>query len=315
MTFKSMKTLVLTLLMLATSFFAAAQPFSSEKTNEGIWVLDNGEKVFFYQTQTKSLNGAYPRANYVHPLYLPGGLEITEDFPADHLHHRGIFWAWHQVVVDDRELGDAWECRDFVWDVQQAEAKPNDKGQIDLQSKVIWKSPHLKDNHGEYIPIVEENVTITAHIAKENYRVIDFQIAIRALEKNLKIGGSKDEKGYGGFSVRVKMPEDIMFFSSDGSVEPKINQVEAGSWMNITGSMLSDGRPAGVMIINHKDNPMFPEKWILRKARSMQNPVFPGRELFEISNEKPLILKYRLVVYSGALKEPQIHSLEKAYQK
>ena len=57
----------------------------------------------------------------------------------------------------------------------------------------------------------------------------------------------------------------------------------------------------GVAIICHPDNPMFPEKWILRKKGSMQNPVFPGREPVALSMTDPLILKYRLIIYAGHL--------------
>ena len=36
---------------------------------------------------------------------LSDGQVLTEDFPADHLHHRGIFWAWHQVYVGEKAMG------------------------------------------------------------------------------------------------------------------------------------------------------------------------------------------------------------------
>jgi hypothetical protein len=61
---------------------------------------------------------------------------LTEDFPKDHLHHRGVFWAWHQVLIGDKKMGDAWECRDFIWDVQQF-----DQGQSDLNSMTLNR-PH-----------------------------------------------------------------------------------------------------------------------------------------------------------------------------
>ncbi len=302
-----------TVIFLAMVFVAEAQPFTADKSDEGVWILDKGEKVFFYQSGTKSIDEMYPRANYVHPLYTPDGFEITEDFPADHLHHRGIFWTWHQVVVGDQEIGDAWECRDFVWDVQDVEASQPDEDRMVLKAKIFWKSMQWLNEKEEVKPIAEEHLTITTLAKKDNYRIVDFEIAIRAMENDVKIGGSKDPKGYGGFSVRMKLPADVSFMSAGGVVEPQINQVEAGPWMNISGSLLPGGGKAGVVIINHKDNPMFPEKWILRKARSMQNPAFPGGELFPLSDSVPLILKYRLVVYSATLDNQVIEALQSAY--
>ena len=65
---------------------------------------------FSYQKETKSLNGLYPRANYVHPLYGLNGEVLTEEFPEDHFHHRGIFWSLHQLYVNNKRIADRWFC-------------------------------------------------------------------------------------------------------------------------------------------------------------------------------------------------------------
>ena len=148
---------------------------------------------------------------------------------------------------------------------------------------------------------------------KDNYRVIDFEISLLALEPNLKIGGSEDKKGYSGFSVRMKMPDDLKFTSSHGKVEPQTLQIDAGSWMDISGSLNSSGQEEGIVIICHPDNPMYPEKWILRKSGSMQNPVYPGREPVAVSMETPTVLKYRLVTYVGDLQKQSLLKFVKDY--
>jgi hypothetical protein len=286
-----------------------AQPITIQQSDDGVWITDNGVKVLFYQAKIKTLEGAYPRANYIHPLYSPGGFEITEDFPADHLHHRGIFWTWHKVVIGDTVIGDAWECRDFIWEVIAMDAEKIDQKSMALHTRTHWKSPLWTDDDGNMKVFMEENVQITTYAQIGNYRVIDFEISLRALEKELKIGGSDDEKGYGGFSVRMKMPQDVTFNSQGGTVEPKTNQIEAGNWMDISGTMLPQRGKAGILIVCHPDNPMFPEKWILRKKNSMQNPVFPGRELVPVSTANATILKYRLVVYEGELSDEKIRNV------
>ena len=82
---------------------------------DGLMVSENGKPVLYYQRKTKSLDGEFARAHYIHPLYDLDGRAITEDFPADHRHHRGVFWAWHQVWVGDRKIGDPWTTKDFAW--------------------------------------------------------------------------------------------------------------------------------------------------------------------------------------------------------
>ena len=291
----------LTIVILNTFFAMSvnAQPLTFEKTDEGIWIKEEGEKVLFYQAKTKSVDGKYARANYIHPLYNVDGFELTEDFPKDHLHHRGIFWTWHQTIIGDEYIGDAWECKNFIWDVVDVIASGKSKNAIMLHAKTNWKSERWKDEKGNMKPFLEENAKIIIHTKNDNYRVIDFEISLLALEEDLKIGGSDDIKGYGGFSVRMKMPKDIKFTSKNGEVEPITNQLAAGPWMDISGTLATNNGLGGVIMICHPDNPMYPEKWILRKKGSMQNPVYPGQTPVSVSTEIPTVMKYRLIVYTG----------------
>ena len=145
-----MKKLLSTALLLLTAYFIYAQGFTFEKNEEGAWIKEDGEKVLFYQAQTKSQDGMFGRADYVHPLFNVNGNILSEDFPKDHLHHRGIFWAWHQVWIGDKKMGDAWECRDFIWDVQQFDQGQSDLNSMTLNAHMLWKSPFWKDDQGEY---------------------------------------------------------------------------------------------------------------------------------------------------------------------
>ena len=141
--------------------------------------------------------------------------------------------------------------------------------------------------------------------------MIDYQIEITALEDNFSIGGSEDEKGYSGFSWRIKLPEDAKFEGKNGDVEPTNLAIDAGAWMNISGSLSQQGKKEGVVVISHASNPNHPQPWILRSKSSMQNAAFPGRERYDIPKNKPLMLKYRMVVFQGGLKVEVINKLSK----
>jgi len=90
------------------------------ETDEGILFIEKDQNILFYQRMPKSIEGAYTRNNYIHPLWTLDGERLTEDGPPDHPHQRGIFWTWHQTYVGQTRLGDGWECREFVWDVADA---------------------------------------------------------------------------------------------------------------------------------------------------------------------------------------------------
>ena len=288
---------------------APAQSLTAEATAEGVLLKEGTDRVLFYQQTTKSQDSAYSRANYIHPLYGLDGAVLTEDFPDDHPHHRGIFWAWHQILIGGQSVGDSWAGEDIAWDVQTTDHQINRDSSLTLTTQTFWKSPQWLNTNGEPKPFVSENTKIIAHPKSENYRVVDVEISLLALVPDLSIGGSDDEKGYGGFSVRMKMPEAIQFTSAEGEITPTTNALSAGPWMNVSGSLSADGTLAGIVIMDHPDNPGFPQPWILRAKSSMQNVVYPGRTPVPMSNQKPTVLRYRLVVHQGGLTEKKIHQL------
>ena len=282
--------------------------------DEGVLFTEDGRNILFYQKAPKSFDGQYTRNDYVHPLWSMDGDTLTEDYPPDHAHHRGIFWTWHQIYVGDTRLGDAWECRDFVWDVADVQVHDAENGGKTLTAEVLYKSPKYVDADGEMIAAVQEQTRITVRPAAEDYRAIDFEIALRALQPDVTIGGSEDRKGYGGFSARIKMPEDLRFVSRTGDVQPKTTAVDAGPWMDMVASF--DGeRLSGIAILQHPTNPQPLNKWILRQKGSMQNPVFPGRERVPLSQAKPIVLKYRLIVHRGGEGAVNVQALFKDYIK
>ncbi len=292
-----MKKLIIAVLSIFTVFQVSAQ-FKADKTPDGLLITEKGKKVLFYRTKPKSLDGKFERCNYIHPLWGLDDYILTEDFPADHLHHRGIFWAWHQIWIDSQRIGDPWEIKDFSQEVVKADFC-NEKGGIGLlTTEALWESPLWKKD-GKVKPYMKETAEIRINPVKGNYRRIDFVINLLALENNLTIGGSQDDKGYSGFSVRMKLPADVQFTGKDGIVTPKNEAVISDGYINVSGSLTGGGDKAGICIIDHPGNPGYPQKWILRAAKSMQNAAWPGNSTVPIPTDKPLQLKYSLLIYLG----------------
>ena len=276
---------------------------------------EGNDSILKYQIAEKSLNGKYKRANYIHPLYSLNGTVLTEDFPEDHRHHRGIFWAWHQLYIGDKRIGDGWEIDHFSWDVVSVEELPQSSSAKAIQAEVLWKSDLWLDVEGNEKPFVKEVTTIKVYPKAENYRPIDIEITLLALEPNMRIGGSEDAKGYGGFSPRIKLPNDVAFTSSTGDVTPENLPVNAGPWMDISGSFGKMEKLSGITILCHPKNPKPIDQWILRKQRSMQNSVypFPGAEPVALSQSHPTVLKYRIIIHNGDAKPLNVNSIYSDY--
>ncbi len=295
-------------LLLSIVFFSASAQLSMKKTGEGILITENNKAVFVYHTQPENLNGEYGRCNYIHPLYSLKGKILTEDSPSDHPHQRGIFWAWHQVWIGDQRIGDPWEIKHFKQSVEEVEFIKQGNGTALLNTEVNWLSDQWK-KYGSEVPYLKERTKIIVWPESGLVRRIDFEISLLALEEGLKLGGSEDEKGYGGFSVRMVLPDDVVFTGPEGEVQPQENAVQSPGFINISGSIEAGDKPGGIVIVDHPDNPAYPQLWVLRDKNSMQNAAWPGRGPVALSTSKALVLKYSLLVYSGKLNTRKIEKL------
>ncbi len=294
------KTLSVCFLLISFIFCDEGTSLRTEKTPEGILVTEGNKPVLFYQRTPKSISGKYERANYVHPLFSLSGDTLTEDFPQDHLHHRGIFWAWHQLWIGEKRIGDGWEIRDISWEVDTVDIQISGRESVILKAHVLWKSPLIKDSAGREEPLVDEVTAIRIWKKKGQMRFIDFEISLLALKENMSIGGSEDEKEYSGFSVRMKLPDDITFLSSGGIVKPINTFLNAGPWLDFSGTFGSQKGKQGLAILCHPSSPGFPQPWILREKRSMQNAVYPGRKPVALKASERLFLRYRIVLHESA---------------
>jgi hypothetical protein len=173
-----------------------------------------------------------------------------------------------------------------------------------LESSVLWRSPDYRNEAGELQPAARDTLRLRVYPREEHRRVIDVEVEVCALVDGLRIGGSEDSKGYGGFSTRWVCPEDLGFLGAEGEVQPMNEAVEAGAWVDFVGSF-GGGYKSGVLVFLHPDNPAPADLWVLRRSRSMQNPVYPGREPVEVVQGTPLVLRYRLVMHDGVVAQSE----------
>ena len=88
---------------------SASAPFRfKEITDKSLGLFESDRPVLVYNHGVLSKAGVPAdrnRSTYVHPLYGLDGEVLTDDFPKDHYHHRGLFWA----RSEERRVGK--ECR------------------------------------------------------------------------------------------------------------------------------------------------------------------------------------------------------------
>ena len=279
--------------------------------DQGYLVSEGERPVFFYQSAPRSLDGQYSRAGYVHPLYGLDGRVLTHDFPEDHFHHRGIFWAWHQLWVGDRKAGDPWLTKDFLTEVEHVRFLDGPLFSV-LEASARWISPLQKDEAGEMVPLVRERVRIQVFRSTPDSQVIDFHIRFRALVDGIRLGGSENPRGYSGFTVRVHASADGRIHDLSG-VQEGDRVGESSPWADYSGTFGLGGKISGVGMLTHPSYPEFPPRWLLRHY-GMQNVAFPGRHPVDLPRGQSLDLRHRLVIHRGGFEETEIAEHQRVYE-
>ena len=237
--------------------------------------------------------------HYIHPLYNLSGEVVTRAYPEEeiewHYNHRGIFWGWRQMFIQNEFAGDGWVMDGNDIDIKDVQtASDNKKAQLFLH--VNW----ITTRSDQATAFIDEHTTITIYPTQNETRTIDFKISLKALVPGVEIAGSDDDyKGYGGFSIRIASPETLLFRSENGPVEPQKAQLHIGPWVDFSTPGLSAPYKYGLSLFCHPSIPNFPSPWLLRSEKSMQNPAYPGWNRTRISMDHETVLQYRIILHDG----------------
>jgi hypothetical protein len=154
---------------------------------------------------------------------------------------------------------------------------------------------------------VKEEVEILTRPASKTQRVMDFLLRFEAIDKPVVIVGTPvDQKGYGGFSIRTA-PRDggaaKTIIRTDQGIIKEDGVMARSAWAEVAGSF--QGKEAGVRFEDDAFNPGAPRNgWLLRHSFALLNVSYPGLEPLTLQPGKPLILKYRVVLFLGKTAQP-----------
>ncbi|MBI4909121.1 MAG: PmoA family protein [Acidobacteria bacterium] len=216
-------------------------------------LLDAGKPALVYNYDPQLPAGVPEdrrRCCYIHPVYTPAGVAVTDDFPKDHYHHRGVFWSWPQVFVDGGPRLDSWMM----------------KGITTRHERFVEKSARrLVVENGWYAgdtKIVKEFVTIEPRAANGKSREFVVTLMLEATAKPVRIVGAPESgKGYGGVSVRFAPRQGTTLRTSEGQLK-KDEDLVPHAWAELEASY--QGRVAALRVTADPANPGEPNVWCLR---------------------------------------------------
>ena len=231
--------------------------------------------------------------NFIHPLVSMSGVTLTEDTPADHPHHRGVFWAWRRVMIGGESVGDAWIGRDLSYRSEPPLAVVREDGCVEIATAIVWNSTRSTPA----LPFMQERARIVVQPDRDNRRSIDIEVRLRALLEHVTIAGTDDDKGYGGPSIRFAHTDALKMESDGRALTPQLGAVETGASVDFSWQPRPERFPERVNVACLIDGRPW-TRWVLRRGASMQNCAFPGREPVAVPMESDLVMHVSISILS-----------------
>lgn len=277
----------------------AADEVTAVREGKQVVIRAGNRVVLRYQAEPGDLPKpeipkAYVRGGYIQSIHTPGGRLITDDFPADHLHHHGVWSPWTKTEFEGRHP-DFWNmgaetgkvefvALDEVW---QKDGKAGFKARhqfVDLTAK----PPKIA---------LLETWDVGVSIAGKTY-VIDFtSTQTCATPSPLKL----PEYHYGGFGFRGNAAwngqPNCQFLSASGLTDRVKLNTSREKWCWVGGKV--DGETCGLTILGHPGNFRFPQP--IRAHPTEPFFCFAPQQLgaMEIVPGQKYIARYRLVIADG----------------
>lgn len=250
---------------------------------------ERGKPVYVYHHGELKPEGVPPdrhRCCYIHPLYSPQGVIVTDDFPKDHYHHRGVFWAWPVVEIEGRRY-DLWLIRGIRHRFLRYLAQEALADRARLEFETGWFLDADPVN-----PVVREHVEVLAFPVRAGQRELRFTLELTATRPGIRISGQPDGKGYGGFNMRFA-PRSQTVIVTDRGREAQDSDLVPHPWAELSGQF--QGGPATLRITIDPRNPGYPNGWCLRHYGFL-GVNYPGLNVLELEPGKPLSLRFTVSV-------------------
>lgn len=285
-------------------------------TENSVHLSQKGEPVLTYnfgpvtEESVPERDHRRVRGCYVHPLWGLQGEQLTADFPRDHFHHHGLFWAWKHIIVGDREY-DLWEYPNI-----------EDRFVRWLCRETGPETATLGVENGWFVDggqIMVERFWMRVYPAGEDSRAIDLQLTLIPTDQPVSLSGDEG-KSYGGMTLRfdvwprrdavIRTPDRTIRHVGSGLESAEDLSNTALPWADLASEFAVRTGRSGAALLIHPQHPDYPPTWLTR----CYGPLcvgWPGTEPQTLQPGVPVTLRYRLWIHR---QEVEHSVLQRVYQ-
>ncbi len=287
----------------------AGQP-GAVREGKQVIIRDGEKEILRYQAEPGDLPrpqipAAFVRGGYIQSIHTPSGKLITDDFPADHLHHHGVWNPWTKTEFEGRHP-DFWNMGQMTGRVEfvALDRVWQENGKAGFVARHRSVDMSAKPEKTAMLDKWSVEVSVTG----KNY-IIDFtSTQTCAGESPLEL----PEYHYGGFGFRGNWawngPANCRFLTASGLTDRIKVNTSREKWCWVGGKV--EGATCGVTILGHPSNFRFPQP--VRANPDQPFFCFAPQQLglMRIVPEETYVSRYRLIVADG---EPDAVAAEAAW--
>ena len=280
---------------------------------------------------TSKPEGSNLRANSAccfHPVNTPSGERLTDLAPGDHVHHRGIFLAWHSIdfrrKADFSKMGPSAPTHGF--DIRRAdfwgwgEFAPTDQRVIRNRDVRLAKS----DAKSAEL-VIENDWTIrgSRYVDEKTTAVWRDGDGANVLDLTYSLTPDWDmtlnHTAFGGFCVRARNDGEAWYESATGKVtlpDPHYSAADLNwpraDWYAYA-IRLANGKTIGCAVVDHPANPA--TTWHNPRYVWMINPCIVADKPLNVASGRALTLRYRVILFDGPVPVPLVRQLSAEWRR
>jgi hypothetical protein len=265
----------------------------------GLWEGDKPVLVYNHGVLLKTgVPADRARSTYFHPIYGLDGEVLTDDFPKDHYHHRGLFWAWPHVKIQGQEYS--------LWDLRGIEQRfvrwLEKSAQADAAVLSLENGWFVGDQQA-----MREHLWLRVLPATPAGRALDLDLTWTPLARPVTFTGAAG-KSYGGLTLRYAPGTDLVITTPLGNGKEDLAMTLL-KWADLSARFGGAAQPSGAAIFVGPDHPDYPPTWLTRHY-GVLCVGWPGVEPKTFPADQPIRCRYRIWIHRSA---PDQATLQKAY--
>jgi hypothetical protein len=300
-------------LLISLSQSANADMFSwNQNEKEGTTDLHYGSQPvlrYMHAFDTSNEKRAHETYKVFHHVFGPGSKTVITKGPhGKYTHHRGLYVGWNKTGFEGKTL-DFWHCKNgaHLKHVKFLELSSDE----DLGS--MTAEIHWNDAAGKAVIIEKRTVTVRVEPETKGWQ-IDWSTELTSQRGEITLNGDRQHAGFQFRAAQAVAESNGARFIRPATFPQKDTAIQVGdggnppAHINLSWFAMTYKVDEKRFSVEYFDNPSLP-----KPALFSERPYGRFGTFFKtkIAADKPLEMKYRLVVSAGD--SPSVESIQKRY--